>query len=95
MRVLEDIVRLFNLDKFARPLPMPLSNPRTVFLRVTPDHALLCCPLDEEAMEVVAERACRGRLFLGIARRLSTCPLVRIRIELFTALLLVCCDVVT
>jgi len=53
-------VRLFNLDRVARPLPMPLSNPRTVLRRVTPDHALLCCFLeDEEGMEVVAERACR------------------------------------
>ena len=57
-------MRLFNLDRVARPLPMPLSNPRTVLRRVTPDHALLCCFLeDEEGMEVVAERACLARLF--------------------------------
>lgn len=37
-RVCETIVSEFNLDRAARPLPMPWSKPITVFRRVVPLH---------------------------------------------------------
>ena len=38
VRVCEDIVSEFNLDKAARPLPMPAPAPIIVFRRVVPLH---------------------------------------------------------